>query len=167
MQARDFLDPVGAFTEQDRQVLLELHSVTCSQITGGELNFELLLPDEMVDIRQRLESLGQWCQGFLVGFAKEGKELQQQKGQQQYSDELSETLSDMAAICQVDVGDDKVDLERSERDFFEISEYLRLAAVNIYFECHQDYGVATAPVEHDDQAVNSPIGLFNKKRTLH
>jgi uncharacterized protein YgfB (UPF0149 family) len=90
----------------------------------------LLLPDDEFDLDQRIASLGQWCQGFLTGFAMAGK--QQVDGAKTYSEELTEAISDIAAIAQVsaDEGDD----EEGEQDYFAVCEYVRVAAMTIYVE---------------------------------
>jgi uncharacterized protein len=167
-QTKEFLDPVGEVSDEDRRTLLDLHSATCSQVGGGGLNLELLIPDDTVEMSQRVESLGQWCQGFLKGFAMAGKALQQRKGQQQYSAELSEILSDMAAISQAGISDDETDLESGEQYFFEINEYLRMAAITVYYECTNPPATLnpqTDPEELESRVV-SPSDLFNNK-TIH
>jgi hypothetical protein len=47
---------------------------------------------------------------------------------------------------------------------FEISEYLRLAAINIYMECHQPATVSpvTKTLAADETPLGSPGGLFRK-----
>ena len=73
----------------------------------------------------------------MMGFAQGGKAIQQSQGQQEYSKEVSEALSDIAAISQIALSENDEDGEDSEQNYFEISEYLRLAAITIYMECHQ------------------------------
>ena len=134
---------------------------------------QLLLPDDDSDFSERIECLGQWCQGFLAGFAAGGKERQAKQGQQQYSAEVSEALSDIAAISQIGLGDDEAP-EQSETDFFEITEYVRLAALTIYLDCQPvpaGQAQAQPPAKKDKLAeavtsVNSLFGASNKKN-LH
>ena len=136
-QVHTFLDPVVEFSEPDCQLLLHLLDVTQAQISADTLDFKLLLPDDRVEIGQRVDSLAQWCHGFLAGFAAAGRRRQQAGGKQDYSSELSEALSDMAAISQVELAGEEADLENSEKDYYQIIEYLRVAAVNTYLECNQ------------------------------
>jgi uncharacterized protein YgfB (UPF0149 family) len=106
------------------------------------MDLELLLPDDEFDLDQRIASLGQWCQGFLTGFAMAGK--QQVDGEKTYSEELTEAISDIAAIAQVsaDEGDD----EEGEQDYFAVSEYVRIAAMTIFVEFN------AMPSEHGGDA---------------
>ncbi|MBB5186457.1 MULTISPECIES: UPF0149 family protein [Zhongshania] len=110
-----------------------LYTVYCTALLGlesGEMDLELLLPDDEFDLDQRIASLGQWCQGYLTGFAMAGK--QKVDGDKSYSEELTEAISDIAAIAQVsaDEGDD----EEGEQDYFAVSEYVRIAAMTIFAE---------------------------------
>ena len=157
--AATFIDPVETPAEADSQTLLELLSATQQQLDDGGLALKLLMPDDEIDIAQRVSCLAQWCQGFLAGFALGGKQRQQQRGQQQYSPEISETLSDMATICQAGLGEGDEDEQQRERSYFEICEYLRLAVVSIYLECRQ----AAANTESgDDGSLHSPSNLLGK-----
>ena len=126
---------------------------------------QLLLPDDAAEISQRIDSIAQWCEGYIAGFARQGKVIQRQQGQQQYSKDVSETLSDIAAISQVGLSNDDEDPARREQDIFEISEYLRLAAIAVYLECSQEAtGNTVRPDETDETKPSiSPAGLFNKK----
>lgn len=176
-EAREYLDPIGEIDGEDRYLLLDLLSTTSSQVSGGEFKLELLLPDDSVDMSQRVESLGQWCQSFLAGFAKAGKAVQVRTGKQQYSAQLSEMLSDIAAISQIGLGEDDADFERREQDFFEIHEYLRIATLNIYYECNPAaaaplgateslYSGGRAKTSDSTSPMTSPADLFANK-TLH
>ncbi|MEE8056829.1 MAG: UPF0149 family protein [Pseudomonadales bacterium] len=169
-QAAGYIDAVQPPETKDNQLLLALYTATSLQLSGGEMNLQLLLPDDAVEITQRVESIAQWCQGFMAGFAMVAKVVQQQQGQQQYSQDVSEALSDMAAISQISLADDDGDREQRERNFFEVSEYLRLAAITIYLECHQpaQSGNALLALDTEEVALSSPQNLFNKTgKKLH
>ena len=135
--AEAFIDPVEPLAEVDRHTLLELLTAAREQLQGGGMELQLLLPDDAIEISQRVDSLGQWCKGFLAGFALGGKQRQQSQGQQPFPAEVSESLSDMAAISQAGLGEGDEDENQREKSFFELAEYLRLAAVNIYLECQR------------------------------
>lgn len=134
-QAASFIDAVEPPNAEEAQLLLSLYAATQSQLVSGEMDLQLLLPDDVVDIGQRADCLGQWCQGFLVGFAQGGKAIKAQQGLQQYSSEVSEALSDIAAISQIDLSADDTEAEQRDQNLFEICEYLRMAAITIYLEC--------------------------------
>ena len=96
--------------------------------------------------------------------------IQQAQGQQQYSQDVTEAITDIAAISQIGLGDDDEDAQQREHNLFDLVEYLRLAAITIYLECHQAEAVAATepPVGSKDQALGSARQLFTKKdKTLH
>lgn len=168
-QASRYIDSVEPPNKAESQLLSGLCAATGAQLRDEGMGLQLLLPDDGVEINQRVDSLGQWCHGFLAGFAEVGKHIQQQQGQQQYSSEASEALSDIAAISQIGLGGEDTEEEERERSFFEISEYLRLAAITIYLECTNKSNTVdkapTAPSDAADVAVSSPADLFKSKST--
>lgn len=160
-QAVQQIDGVEPPAPEERQLLAEMFDACQDLIMQGNLDVQLMLPDDDTEISQRVECLGFWCQGFLAGFAVAGKQKQQVKGQQKYTEVVSEALTDIAAIAQVGlIETDGTD--QSEGDFFEVSEYVRLAAMNIYLEC-------AAPTEDKPKvteagtATQTPADLFSKK----
>lgn len=169
-QAAQYIDAVEAPDSADSRALVALYEATHQRLSAGEMELQLLLPDDAAEISQRIDSIAQWCEGYIAGFARQGKVVQRQQGQQQYSADVSETLSDIAAISQVGLSNDDEDLVRREQDIFEISEYLRLAAITVYLECNQEVIVdGVRPVNTDKaKASISPAGLFGKKsKKLH
>ncbi|MCR8922182.1 UPF0149 family protein [Dasania sp. GY-MA-18] len=165
-QAWRLIDGVEPGSDEDNQLLSELLATTQAIFAEGSLNAQLLLPDDDIELSQRVECLGFWCQGFLTGFALAGKQKQSDQGQQAYSNEVSEALSDMAAIAQIGLSEEDGS-EQSESDFFEVLEYVRLAAMNIYFEClpKQEPPAAEAAPK-TESATGSAAHLFSKKQ-LH
>ena len=95
-RAAAYIDAVQAPDLEGEALLTALLAATALALSSPDLTFTLLLPDEAEAISQRVDALGQWCQGFMAGFAEGGKRIQQQHGQQQYSQEVSEALSDGA-----------------------------------------------------------------------
>ena len=165
-QAAAFIDAVEPPNPEDGQTLLALYGATQAQLKGGEMELQLLLPDDGVEITQRVDSIGQWCQGFVAGFAQGGTAIKEKQGQQQYPKDVSEAVSDIAAISQIGLGDDDADLEQSEQNIFEISEYLRVAAMTVYLECNKPAEEAgsgpASEVEAEAEVASSLSNLFNK-----
>ena len=162
-QAEVFIDAVESPSEEDAKVLLALYGATHAHLQAGEMELQMLLPDDAVEITQRVDSIGQWCQGFMAGFAQGGKAIAEQQGQQQYSQDVSEALSDLAAISQIGLGDDDADMEQSEQNIFEITEYLRLAAITIYMACINAAQAAEGEsTKAEPDVVESVSHLFGK-----
>jgi uncharacterized protein YgfB (UPF0149 family) len=168
-QAAAYTDSVEPPNSDENQLLAQIYQVACGQLTEGAMGLQLLLPDDAVEITQRTDSLGAWCKGFLTGFAMAGKEVQQQQGQRQYSKDVSEALSDMGAISQVVLTDEDSDEQQREQNFFEIAEYLRLAAITIFLECNRESESTPEQNGVEEQSAgtaSSPAALFGKNK-LH
>lgn len=106
-------------------LLLAAHSRAA--LLDEEFGFQLFLPDDETEIYQRVQALAEWCRGFLAGYAL----LLQQDSPGGLDSDSSESLRDMAAIAEAAV-DAEADEEESETHFYEISEYLRFAALNLF-----------------------------------
>ena len=162
-QAAAFIDAVEPPNDDDSRCLLELHAASSEQLQAGEMNLQLLLPDDEVELPLRISAVGQWCQGFLKGFALAGKAAQAEQGQQQYSTDTSEALSDIASISQISIDGEEVDLDKNEKDYFEVYEYLRLAAMNIYLDRQQPQSASESADVPGEHSVGSPANLFKNK----
>lgn len=113
--------------------LLQLHQLSVEQMNNNDIDFELMLPDDDDPLEDRVESLGNWCQGFVYGLAvggiKEGTEL---------PEDSQELIKDILEISRAGyAADDEAELEASEDDevaFMEVSEYVRMGILLIYEE---------------------------------
>ena len=159
--------------------LYELYRSTLAALQSGELSFHPLLPDDDSALVERVECLGQWCQGFLAGFGMAGSRLP-------LDEEQADALRDLSAIAQVGANDDGDD-ESSESDLFSICEYVRLTAVEIFSQ-HNSPGQHGAIQPGDSHGANaaplaaavaqalpgagepkpgSPADLFRRNKKLH
>ncbi|WP_372865099.1 UPF0149 family protein [Spongiibacter sp.] len=128
---------------EDGDGLFAVYRSALQALASEELELELLLPDDDLDLDQRIVSLGHWVQGFLTGFAMAGKQRQSEGvGLDALSTESREALGDLAAIAQVSA--DQGEGEGGEQDFVEICEYVRVVAMTIYLECNAE-GAADKP----------------------
>ncbi|ASK36039.1 hypothetical protein CEK62_17440 [Alcanivorax sp. N3-2A] len=93
---------------------------------GTGLEVELLLPADDEDLGLRVAALGQWSEGFLVGFGTGAAGM----ADNQLSPGVQEALSDLAAISQVDTPEQEG--EEEERLFEQVLEHSRVAALMIY-----------------------------------
>jgi uncharacterized protein YgfB (UPF0149 family) len=82
-----------------------------------------LLPEEEADLRDRLEALGHWANGFLVGLALGGLRAED------LDQDIKEGLNDLQAISRVDV-DTEVD-EDAEKQLSELIEYVRMVLFHV------------------------------------
>ncbi len=125
--AVEFLDLTDAPDAEISGALDRLLADTATQLQSETFALELLLPDDRAPFEQRVEALGQWCHGFLNGFGSAGI-----AGDRQLSAEAAEALRDFAAIAQIEA--EPEENEEGEADLMEISEYVRIAALNLYLE---------------------------------
>jgi len=110
------------------RMLQGLYEDSLARLNSAELDFELLLPDPECSLRERTESLGEWCSGFLSGLGLGGL-----PGSAQLPEEVAELLDDLAQIARVDFDLD----DPSEEDrvaFEEVVEYIRVGTLLIHEE---------------------------------
>lgn len=107
--------------------LLRFYAQSLEGIDQDSSSFVLLLPDDDYALSERIESLVLWVRGFLEGIAISASERLQK-----IDAELQEILKDFVEICQIDT---RVEQDESgEKEFFEISEYVRIGVLNLYAE---------------------------------
>lgn len=107
--------------------LMALYQLAGERLQDTGFGFELLLPDDDYELTQRLESLGCWCQGYLVGLGLSGI-----SSDTQFSADAADGLKDLAQIAQIDP--QEADSEEGEVDFTEVVEYVRMAVLLIRSE---------------------------------
>ena len=103
---------------------------TIGKIDADSSAFQLSLPDDSYVLSERGEALGAWVSGFLEGIA-----VSQGQALGQVDDDLKEILRDLVEISQLDSRLDST--ETSEREFFEVCEYLRIGVLNLYAEFNE------------------------------
>lgn len=129
-ETADFLDLEAVPADLDRAIQ-SLVDQSLADFTDKDFSFQPLLSDSD-ELAERGQTLCLWCEGFLHGF-----------GVGKYTGELlptsSEALKDMAEIAQLDAEGMENDVEQ-ERQLFEVQEYVRMGALNIFVECNSAAG---------------------------
>ncbi|MEM6774413.1 MAG: UPF0149 family protein, partial [Pseudomonadota bacterium] len=122
----------------------DLRRMAIASVTEGDFDFILLLPDEDLELTQRVAAMAAWCRGFLSGFA-EARVNADAAGQAVAADS-AEALKDFAAIAQAAADDDADDDDITEREgqYFELLEYLRVAAMNVLMDAQADAASASS-----------------------
>ncbi len=113
---------------------------TAEALRSEDFSFEPLLPDAAQALSQRAMALGQWCDGFLFGFAL-GGELREDS----LSNEALEGLRDLRDFTRIDV-DGLMD-EADESAYMEVMEYLRMVAMMLFQELQARAVAETKAVE--------------------
>lgn len=104
---------------------------TTAQITdalnSADFEFQLLLPKDSEPLSDRLEAIGSWCRGYLVGLGLVGVTEQELA-----HDVVKELIQDLSQIAHISTNTD--DSEEDERNYMELVEYVRVAVQNIKLE---------------------------------
>lgn len=107
-----------------------LFEVTRDQLNDSVLDFHPLLPEDDEDVEERIEALGQWCQGFLLGLSAGGiSDIDKLPGNS------GEILRDMVEIARAG----SYELEGGETDeqsYQELVEYVRTGVLLLNEEMH-------------------------------
>lgn len=118
----EWLDAVEAqgaeLSAEAKETLRVLYTVTREQLNDSVLDFHPLLPADDAVVDERVEALGQWCQGFLLGLSS-GKIVIEN-----LPDDSGEILRDMLEISRIS----RFDLEGGEEDeesYQQLLEYVR------------------------------------------
>lgn len=138
----------GAELDAHREAMAALHELVVRDLTDGDLGFQPLLPDAEEFLSVRARALARWSEGFVCGFVAVQRDL---------SADDREVLDDIAAISQLDDEEslaeaglnrsalnDPAVADSNERDFMELCEYVRLAAMDLYREQQVAGSIAAA-----------------------
>ena len=126
-EMQDALNEGDALAKETSDLMQALYLKVCHQLQNGEFDYDLLLPDDDVDLEIRTEAMAHWCQGFLMGLRYSGV-----TDFNSFTGELGEIIDDITEISQVSVG--QLDYsEEEEKSYTELVEYLR-AGVMLFRE---------------------------------
>ncbi len=117
-------------TEVDDLFLVhQLVNATLEYIGDMALELPIYLPEDDAPMKMRMQALSAWCQGYLYGLGVsqvgdawlEGKQIQ-------------EVFEDITAIARepLEVLESALENEDTEKDYFELVEYLKVAAALIF-----------------------------------
>ncbi|OOC11104.1 MULTISPECIES: UPF0149 family protein [Thioalkalivibrio] len=101
----------------------ELRRHLLAQLYDIELGFAPLVPED-AEIETRAQALSEWADGFISGLGQTPR-----LGGLKPSAESAEILRDLAEIARMDP--EPEDSEASEKDFEELSEYVRVGVLLI------------------------------------
>ncbi len=104
----------------------ELHETTRRQLNDPGCEFELLLPDDDDDIEDRVNALGDWCQGFLVGLTLGGV-----SDFAPLPEDAREIIQDMVQIARAGASYEMTGSDEDEHAYAELVEYLRVGVLLI------------------------------------
>lgn len=117
----------GEVTVALKQALGGLQEMLNKELMDGSVAVTLLLPNDEVSLTDRLQAIINWGQGFLAGFGMV-------KANQALPTEVLEILQDIAAITQLELNIATEDEARSEGDYAELVEFLRVVPLLVATE---------------------------------
>ncbi|MDH5547653.1 MAG: UPF0149 family protein [Gammaproteobacteria bacterium] len=124
-------DPGNILAAEARDLLQSLYETTRQQFADGNYEFEILLPDDELDLGDRIADLSSWCQGFLYGMSAAGV-----SNVENLPGEVGEVVQDFLEISRAGYDPDQ-DEEQNERAYSEVVEYLRVGSMLVYTEFNQ------------------------------
>lgn len=121
----------GELAADCRDLLMEMEQDTRRQLGAFDMEFVPCVPEDAAPLAQRVQALGEWCQGFLYGLSL-GRTTAALKG---LPGEAGEVLRDVGEIARA--GSASVEGEGDETDenaYAELVEYLRVGVQVVYEE---------------------------------
>lgn len=119
------IDTRNTAVEECRRELNRMADALNTSLYSGEMDLELMLPDDDASLAERTEALGSWCHGFLFGLGLGGIHQEEIR-----SPEVRELLQDMGEIARLSL-DGEEGSEEDEAALTEIVEYLRVGVLYI------------------------------------
>lgn len=120
--------PEGAVPEETAVSSLRgLYEATRAALTGTQMQFDLLMPDDDAPIELRAEALTLWCNGFVYGLGSGGA-----PDPEQLPGDAAEIVRDLAQIMRAGV-DQREGVEANESALAELVEFVRVG-VQVVFE---------------------------------
>jgi uncharacterized protein len=116
----------GKDPAKTQEVLQHLYDATSKQLEDFLFEFQVIMPEDEDDLKDRAEALTLWCQGFLTGLKFVNITIVDRK-----PSEMTEAINDIIEIAKMNY-EDVVSSEEDEAAYVELVEFVRLAAILIY-----------------------------------
>jgi yecA family protein len=114
---------------QAKTHLRHLFKLTLDGLEDGDFGFDLLLPEDDVELYVRIESFSLWCQGFVSGLNLAGVSIKSQEIQQ-----VQEAIDDLVKFSCLQYDEEDPEDESNEKAYSELVEYARVAVMLLYAE---------------------------------
>jgi yecA family protein len=124
-------------SEEGKNLLLRLFEETRRLLTSNGFEFELLLPEKEAPLKERVEALKLWCQGFLFGVGAASP-----IPESEWPEDVREIIRDITEFTKLET---QAGGEEDESAFMEITEYLRSVVVLLHDDLH-DLKIKDEPI---------------------
>ncbi|WP_455200419.1 UPF0149 family protein [Kaarinaea lacus] len=125
------IDNNNLLQKEARQSLILLYEETLQQLNDPTCDFQLLLPDDYTDLATRTISLGDWCQGFVMGFMMSGI-----KDFRKLPENSAEISQDIVEISRIGSEYESENTEDDAEALEELIEFVRVGVLLINEELH-------------------------------
>lgn len=117
-----------SFPKSVEESLRDIYQVTQYLLKEAPFDFTLLLPDDDESLSTRAGLLGDWTYGFLLGASLGGLTVKTA-----VATEVKEVLEQFQELSHIDSEGIEA-TEEEEKDFTELAEFTRMAAILVYDE---------------------------------
>jgi uncharacterized protein YgfB (UPF0149 family) len=122
----------GEDPTKTHELLQTLYAASARQLEDFLFEFQLMLPPDSEGLSTRAEALTLWCQGYLTGLKLAEVQLMGRS-----KNDITEAIDDMIEIAKMNY-EDVVASEEDEVAYIELVEYVRMAAILIYQDMHEE-----------------------------
>jgi yecA family protein len=120
-------DPADLLMGEIKEQLDIVYQETLQSLYDEEYGFQLYLPDDEAPIEERIQTISEWCQGFLLGFSMRSIDSIQGESRE----EIEALLEDFVEVTRIDAEVSEDD-DEDEESLVEIEEYIRMGVVYIF-----------------------------------
>lgn len=129
-------------SESAYTMLMALYHATAKELDEFLFDFQLIVPDDEEELPARAEALTLWSQGFLTGLKMANIPLKKRE-----AGEATEAINDITEIAKMNY-EDVVASEEDEAAYIELIEYVRMAVILIYQDCHEEAAASSTDSTH-------------------
>ena len=109
-----------------QEVFKQTHAITRRQLNDPACEFQMLLPDDNDSLDMRVNALGDWCQGYLIGLSLGGI-----TDFAPLPEDAREITKDLLEIARAGTSYELEGSEEDENAYAELVEYLRVGVLLI------------------------------------
>ena len=136
------LNKTGPDFRQANYHLFSILNATQSKLENFGFDFQLLLPADDASLSERLSSFVNWCEGFMEGIDMAGFSSDDIE-----NSEILETIGHIDDFSDMDIQDLEYG-EEDEKAYFEVSDFVRMAIVQLFCEFNEGGLPKEANVHH-------------------
>ena len=113
-----------------RQFLESMLDQAKEMLFSQGFDIQLLVPQEDGPLKERIEALSNWCQGYVYGLVAGGV-----RDFDHLPDDASEIIEDILQISKLGADSENYD-DEEEKAFFEIEQFVRVGVQLVFEEMH-------------------------------